>query len=238
MHEAQLYEPDHSYFATLTYSDQHLPQNKSLNKNDLQLFWKRYRKKYDQIRYYASGEYGDTTQRPHYHALIYGHKLPDLVHHSDTATGKLYISKSLDAIWGLGNCMIGELTFESAAYVARYAVKKLTGKEGQAEYESQGIIPPFCVMSRRPGIGAGWYEKYQTDVYPSDEIVIRGKHVVKPPRYYDTKLEKEHPKLYTDLKQKRLQKFNEIDIDELTDSRKYAAYQIAQSKLNLKPRTL
>lgn len=236
MHEAKLYPDDQCYFATLTYSDENLPPNQSLAKEHLQLFWKRYRKKYHKIRYYASGEYGDTTQRPHYHALIYGHRLPDLIHYSDQAGGSLYTSSSLDSIWGLGHCMIGQITFESASYVARYATKKLTGKEGQAEYERLGLTPPFAVMSRRPGIGRGWYDRYTSDIYPSDEIVIREKYLTKPPRYYDTILQKENEVLYNTIKTNRLQKQKEKPLDDQTDSRLYAAHEAALSRLATTPK--
>lgn len=234
MHEAQLYDPDDSYFATLTYRDEHLPKNNSLHKEHLTLFWKRYRKKYDTIRYYASGEYGETTHRPHYHALIFGHSLPDLVPYDDT----LSTSDSLDALWGLGNCMVGALTFESAAYTARYITKKLTGPEGAAEYEAAGIIPPFSVMSRRPGIGGAWYDKFASDIYPSDQVVVRGNYVVKPPRYYDNILRKTNESLYNKIKNTRLETFSEKDVDLQSGFRLYQAHEVAVARLNQKQRPI
>lgn len=238
MHEAELYPPGESYFGTLTYAPEHLPSNNSLSIEHLQLFWKRYRKKYGKIRYYAAGEYGETTHRPHYHFAGFGHRLPDLVHFSDTQAGPLYTSASLDALWGLGNCIVGDLTFESAAYIARYITKKLTGELGKIEYESQGISPPFSTMSRRPGIGGRWYDQFHSDVYPSDEVVVRGKYVVKPPRYYDNILRDRDEKLYETIKQNRIEKLEEKDIDNSRDSRLYVAMQVAMSRLELKKRTI
>lgn len=232
MHESQLH--DHSYFATLTYSPENLPENSSLNKEHLTLFWKRYRKKYDKIRYYASGEYGDTTFRPHYHALIFGHRLPDLIHYSDSHSGALYTSPSLDSLWGLGNCMIGDVTFESASYVARYTAKKITGEEGKAYYALRGIIPPYAVMSRRPGIGGAWFDKFNTDVYPHDEIVVRGLYTTTPPRYYDEQLKKLDIEIYNTIKAARLEKQSKKDIDETRDSRQWVKLQIAQRNLQNK----
>jgi len=87
------------------------------------------------------------------------------------------------------------LNFESAAYIARYVTKKVTGQRAAAHYErvspSTGelvqVEPEFATMSRRPGIGAGWFAKYGSEVYPSDEVIVRGR-ACRPPRYYDERL--------------------------------------------------
>lgn len=126
MHEAQLHE--HNSFLTLTYSDQYLPKNNSLKKDDVQKFLKRLRRRLDKpIRYYQCGEYGEKFHRPHYHMCLFGHDFYDDREHFKTSTGdKLYVSELLSEVWGMGHCLIGDLTFESAAYVARYVTKKLT----------------------------------------------------------------------------------------------------------------
>lgn len=229
MHESQLHADN--YFATYTYSDENLPANNSLYKKHMQDFWKRYRKKFGKVRMYYCGEYGETTHRPHYHALVFGHRLPDLEHHSQSGSNRLYISETLNRLWGLGHTLVGDLTFESASYVARYATKKLTGPAGKKQYEDRGLVPPYCCMSRRPGIGSDWYDKFNTDVYPSDEVICRGKYTSKPPRYYDEQLKKINPDLYNQIKATREEKLKEIDLDLSRGFRLYAASEIAKSRL-------
>lgn len=76
-----------------------------------------------------------------------------------------------------------ELTFESAAYAARYITKKISGPEADTHYNVIDLetgevysskIPEFIDMSRRPGIGKPFYEKFKTDIFPSDEVILRG----------------------------------------------------------------
>jgi hypothetical protein len=100
------------------------------------LFIKRYRKKFGQFRYYYCGEYGDKLGRPHYHLLIFGHEFEDQeLFKTNHGNDKLYTSPSLDKLWGKGYAVIGELTFQSAAYVARYIMKKITGSIAKQHYE-------------------------------------------------------------------------------------------------------
>ncbi len=113
------------------------------------------------------------------------------------------MSKSLEEIWQNGFALIGDVTFESAAYTARYIMKKVTGESSHAHY--QGRKPEYTTMSRRPGLGKGWYEKFKSEVYPFDEVIINSKPV-RPPRFYDLMLDKEYPDLLYLLKEKRKQK--------------------------------
>ncbi len=214
VHEASLHEEN--CFLTLTYDDEHLPvrikslgpkarvQN-SLILSDYQDFMKRLRKKYGSgIRFFHCGEYGDALGRPHYHAVIFNHDFPDKVLHRVTPQGhRLYTSESLEKLWPNGFALIGDVTFESAAYVARYVMKKVTGEPAAAHY--QGRKPEYTTMSRRPGIGRGWYDKYKAEVYPFDEIIVNSKPV-RPPRFYDNLLDKEDPDLLQSLKERRKQK--------------------------------
>jgi hypothetical protein len=170
----------------------------SLSKRDLQLFFKRLRKQLCfPVRYYAAGEYGDKTFRPHYHVCLFGYDFPDRVLFKRTDVGDLYISQSLIDIWGKGHCLIGGLSFESAAYVARYCVKKIVGKDADAHYA--GRQPEFALMSRRPGVGAGWLAKYGSDVYPSDQLIVRG-FPSKPPRYFDDRMSLTSPEVVATVK--------------------------------------
>uniref|UniRef100_UPI0040482461 rolling circle replication-associated protein n=1 Tax=Shewanella sp. TaxID=50422 RepID=UPI0040482461 len=130
VHEAQLHQDN--CFITLTYNDDYLPENGTLVKRDFQLFMKRLRKKYPHaVRYYQCGEYGSKTHRPHYHACLFGHDFKDKTLWQKGSDGTpLYISSSLQDLWSsdghsIGFSTIGTVTFQSAAYVARYIMKKI-----------------------------------------------------------------------------------------------------------------
>lgn len=188
-HEASLY--DKNCFITLTYNDENLPKEHSLILEHYQLFMKRLRKKYGSgIRFFHCGEYGEEFGRPHYHALLFNHDFEDKKYHSTHNGSRLYTSESLSTLWPFGFSIIGEVSFESAGYVARYALKKVTGKKSGEYYQQRK--PEYCTMSRRPGIGKKWYEKYKGEVYPNDKIFLRGIQA-KPPKFYDKQLEKENP---------------------------------------------
>lgn len=206
------------WFVTLTYSNDHVPTSYfglpetgeampslSLRKRDVQLFFKRLRKAHpdDHIRYYLAGEYGPTTRRPHYHAIIYGLTLHDVVPFGKSELGFQYwYSPSLEDIWGLGYVGIGEVTWETCAYTARYVVSKLTGDEG-AYYDMVNIERPFCVMSRRPGIASDFYDEHgwkDTYVLPSSKYT---EHLSKPPRYFEKKYEIDDPDNFVKMKDQR-----------------------------------
>lgn len=185
MHEASLYEKN--CFVTLTYDDKHLPKNSvglaTLRPDDFVLFMKRLRKlKGPGVRFFQAGEYGDLG-RPHHHCLLFNCWFDDAVVWRESGERSLYRSKELERLWPYGYSSFGKVTFESSAYVARYTVKKVVGVGAEAHY--CGRVVEFCTMSRRPGIGRGWLERYCSDVYPKGELVMRGGVVSKPPRYYD-----------------------------------------------------
>lgn len=207
-HEAQMHE--RTSFLTLTYDDEHLPADGSLQVKDWQLFAKRLRKQKGRFRFLHCGEYGDEGQRPHYHALIYGHDfLKDRRYHSTRGDNKTWLSDELDSIWQNGYAMIGSVSYASASYVAKYIVKKATENINPIRYarinpdgELYQVKPEYATMSRRPGLGASWFAKYWRDVYPSDQVVIDG-HVMKPPAYYDTLLEQLDPDLHESVMENR-----------------------------------
>ena len=217
MHEAQLHE--NNCFITLTYNDENYPENGSLIKSDFQKFLKKFRKAIApaRIRYYMAGEYGTNFGRPHFHACIFGYDFHDKKLHQRTASGSLiYRSQELEKLWTYGYSSIGDVTFESAAYVARYIMQKQTGKVDPNHYtfcdyktgELIKLLPEYNNMSLKPGIGSEWYKKYKTDVYPHDYVELRGKKL-KPPKYYDKLYAKENPYeydqiLYTREKQAKL----------------------------------
>jgi len=217
VHEASMYEKN--CFVTLTYSDVHLPRTGSLEKRALSDFIRRVRKRFGSgIRFYACGEYGSEFGRPHFHVCFFNFDPPDKSLWSVRDGVRLYVSADLDDLWGLGFVTVGEVNFESAAYVARYVMKKLTGPAADAlqadgapgpysrlDEETGEIVqvqPEFNLMSRRPGIGKPWLDKYMSDVYPDDFVVLRGVKM-KPPRYYDDQYGKVFIDAHADMKQER-----------------------------------
>lgn len=199
MHEASLHRDN--CFLTLTYRDD--SRSVSLNYADFQSFVKRLRARFpnEKISFFCCGEYGETNPatgvidggkyRAHFHAILFNFNFPDRVPCRLLGGADLYSSKMLDDLWRHGACKIGEVTFESAAYVARYAMKKVTGDLAQAVYtvvmpdgEIVERVPEMLVMSKRPAIGRAWFERFGKSVYQSDSVVARGKEM-QPPRYYD-----------------------------------------------------
>ena len=228
-HEAQMHE--YNSFITLTYSPEHLPQDQSVHKEHLTKFFKDLRRRLDyhygmKFRYFACGEYGDKKNRPHYHALIFGYDFPDKILYTKTQNGDLlFISEELDKVWKKGYCFIGQVTFQSAAYVARYVMKKRKGdpdnvdpKTGKTNAEYYQVIdsdtgeihqlePEFCVMSRNPGIAKTWFDTYKGDL-DKDFVTLAGVKM-KLPKYYDYLLEKFDYENWTDDFQKRKAKRQE-----------------------------
>lgn len=183
IHEASFHSDN--CFLTLTYDDDHLPDRGSLVKKDLTDFWKRLRKAISpkKLRYFACGEYGSKFERPHYHACVFGYMPEDKKLYSIRAGSRLYISPLIAKLWPFGFHTIGDVTFDSAAYVARYVLKKVTGDSAESHYN--GREAEYVVMSRKPGIAHDWIRKFYDDVYPHDYVVIRDNIKCRPPKYYD-----------------------------------------------------
>jgi len=212
-HEASLY--DDNCFITLTYDDDHLPSDGSLNKKHFQDFMKRLRSRFSErrIRFYHSGEYGSQFRRPHYHALLFNFDFADKKLFKISNGERLYTSKVLENCWRFGFGSVGAVTFESAAYVARYIMKKVLGDSVERDLhylscdEVTGdltqLVPEYATMSRRPGIGRDWYDRFCSDVFPRDEVVLRGR-VMRPPRFYDCLYEQGDPADFARLKAERL----------------------------------
>lgn len=183
-------------FLTLTYKDEELvcgDKGYTLYPLHLQLFMKRLRKRYGKgIKFFACGEYGDRTNRPHYHACIFGMDFEDKKLFSIKNDIRLYTSVTLDALWGHGMCSVGAVSFESAAYVARYIMDKKLGFQA-SYYTDMGIEPEFVRMSRRPGIGSTFYDKFFADMFPQDFCIIRNGVKSKPPRFYFNKFLLDNP---------------------------------------------
>lgn len=226
---------DSAYFVTLTYNDKHVPATAygdpdsgeavdayTLDKRDFQLFMKRLRKAFpdDEIRYYACGEYGSTTFRPHYHAIIYGLHLDDLVDYGKSPSGFPYqTSQKLQNVWSIyhpatkenpawydpiGFVSVGDVTVESCAYVARYIMKKQKGDDS-IFYDLHNVEPEFTLMSRKPGIGRQWYDDHP-DLYDFEYINLKtdnGGLKFRPPRYYDKLFDVDDPERMKQIKEVR-----------------------------------
>lgn len=219
-----------AYFLTLTYDDCHVPYSyfgrpdtgeaekvMTLRKRDLQLFFKRLRKRFPdcKIRYFACGEYGETTMRPHYHAIVYGLELDDLVYARRSKTGNnLYYSQSLQDVWSvnesdgsrmpLGFTAVAEVNWETCAYTARYVMKKHMGDDA-VFYDLHNIEHEFVVMSRRPGIGRRYYDEHP-DMFTCEKISIStpsGGRSFLPPKYYERLYDIDCPEHMAEIKRSR-----------------------------------
>lgn len=235
-HEAQL-NGENNVFITLTYSDEHLPSNRTLDKTHFQKFIRALRKKTKQkIRYYMCGEYGDDTDRPHYHAILFNYQFPDATFHTLRGDNRVYISALLTEMWTHGFHEIGSVTFKSAGYVARYILKKQNGSRGLAAYKKKNRIPPYTQMSLKPGIGKKWYDKYSTDLFPHDFAVLPDGRQTSVPEYYRRLLKSENPEMYERLREERIKKAQENPDN--TDSRLEAREICKTAQLKNLKRTL
>lgn len=179
----------------------------SLKSDSFTKFMKRLRKEYDtdKIRFFGCGEYGSTGFRPHYHLIVFGLHLDDLVEEGQNRLGdKYYNSARLSSVWPYGFITIGHVTFQSAAYVARYTAKK-SNVLGDDFYRKENIEPPFIRMSRRPGIGKSYLDEHP-EIWESSHIFIPKRDGVASfsiPQYYYRCLEKVYPELCADLKEQK-----------------------------------
>ncbi|WNK12809.1 MAG: replication initiator protein [Microvirus sp.] len=225
MHEAQMHEEN--AFITLTYNEENLP-SRSLQHREWQLFVKRLRKSLlparraglpatsspllgKKISYYMAGEYGAIHRRPHFHACIFGWSPNDKIYWRTTGSkSRLYTSLQLENLWRKGFTSVGDVNFESAAYIARYIIDKKTGPGAWKYYEHiddatgeiTNLLPEYNKMSLRPAIGKNWLDTYSNDAYPNGEILIR-KRKTKTPKYYDKLYKKWEPELYEEMKMRR-----------------------------------
>lgn len=189
-----------NWFITLTYDDDHLPSNMNLVKTEISDFNKKLKTYMNRkglnsdFRFYGVGEYGSRTARPHYHEILFNCEIPDLEFYKRSENGDLYYnSEFLNSVWNKGYVVIARVDIGSACYVARYCDKKklLTKKEKEDLY-SKGIVPEFSVMSRRPGIGAGYYEKIVDNVKAGVYNMAFKDNYFGIPRFYTDKLKKDY----------------------------------------------
>nr|QJB20880.1 MAG: replication initiator protein [Microvirus sp.] len=242
MHEKQLHE--RSAFVTLTYDNDHLPEGGTLVKRDCQLFMKRLRKVFGVgIRFYMGGEYGAKSLRPHYHYLFFNIDFDDKKYYAQAKRGeRLYTSKMLTELWPYGFNVIGDVTLESCAYVARYVVDKITGERADAHYRvvtEDGVVvdrsPEFNLMSRRPGIASEWYERYGVHSHRAGDFAVMEGKRVRMPRFYDTRYEVVDSDGLEVLKKRRRRNASRHRADNTPDRRRVRE-QVAIRKLQQKSR--
>lgn len=248
MHERQMHAD--SCFVTLTFDEAHLGlrERADVDVRDVQLFMKRLRKECGRVRYFFAGEYGGKFGRPHYHGLLFGFDFSDKVLKTQRLGNFLYESALLSKLWPFGFHSIGDVTFKSASYVARYCTKKATEVATSETYRDadagerfvvdkcSGLLKraEFTVMSRRPGIGATWFDRFSSDVFPSDEVIFNGQRM-RPPRFYDNLLDKDDPDLLESLKVERAQR---VDFADNTQERLDVKQEVCLSNLKHFKRSL
>jgi len=223
MHQSNL-------FVTLTYADERLPYNGQVVAKDFSEFVARLRRAQDgRLSFYGCGEYGATTQRPHYHAVLFGVDFLDKYSNTDSTGRAFWRAQSLDTIWGNGHTEIGSVTMASVTYVAGYIRKKVKAADyvRANPYTGELLAPEFARMSLRPAIGKTWIEQNWRDVYPRDFVVVDGVEA-KPPRYYDKWMDLNHQDLMEEVRQKRSD-----EAVELTKYQLNAGQQIATSRMEL-----
>lgn len=207
---------DENCFITLTFSDEFLPKN-GLDHRYFQLFMKRLRRfigavgQAKRVSYFMAGEYGSQFFRPHFHSCVFGFSFSDCVLWTIRNGVKLYTSETLSKLWSdpktgksYGFSSVGEVTFESAAYIARYCAKKVHGAEAPAHY--QGRKPEYMRCSLKPGIGKGFFKKYSDSVVFDDAVTLRDGVKVKVPKYYDRIYEVDQPVHYGKIRDMRKRK--------------------------------
>ena len=241
--EATLYE--HNWFVTLTYDNEHLPQPywtidrrdgeyrlcSPLVYDDFELFKKRlleyFRDKYDHtgIRFLMCGEYGPKNGRPHYHTILFNCPLDDVKVISNVdLNGKKYTychSDILEQKWQKGFITIGNVNWDTTAYVARYVLKKFAAPQ-EREYlalcQELGCKPLPAEMrkaSLRPGLGRPYYELHKDEIYKYDKVVLPDGHLTKPCSYFDRLFDLEDSELLDELKKMRKKRAEIALINEL-----------------------
>lgn len=250
---------DSAYFVTLTYDDAHVPKSWShdpdtgealspvmtLRSRDLQLFMKMVRRHFpsDNIRFFGCGEYGTQTLRPHYHVIIFGLHLSDLILYKRSVLDYNYFnSEALSRCWidgqtgeSRGYVVAGSVSWDTCAYVARYVLKKQKGAT-KSVYEELGIEPEFSRMSRKPGIGRQFYDDHP-EIWRFDKINIRtpsGGRSFTHPTYLRRLYELDDPVAANDFNERRKQRAiaqNNLKLS-LTDNDYYDILRIEEDKKN------
>lgn len=203
-------------FATWTYDDAHLPADGGLDYSHMQACFRSMRRAGLELRHYTCGEYGSKPDhpfmnifgdlslgRPHYHAIIFKQDFrSDRKLHSRSGAGcDVFTSERFSSFWDHGFCVLSDVSPQSIAYVSKHNFKKISGRDAPEYYsrvdaltgEFVYVKPEFSRMSLKPGIGAGWLERFgESDVFPHDNVVVDGR-VLPVPKYYQKRFKELHP---------------------------------------------
>lgn len=204
------------------------------------------------IKYYQCGEYGEICKhgidlskvkcplcnlgRPHHHAILFNVRPLDLVPYAQEGDTIRYTSPTLEKLWGYGFVDVGNVTQQSAAYCARYIMKKITGEKAEDHYkaitedgEIQNLTPEYSSMSN--GIGEAFYNRFEKDFFPSDETPVPGKGIVPlVPRYYTEKLKNDNPEMHEQVKNKRIRQRRQNQ-EEYSRERLYTKYKVKKAAI-------
>ncbi len=262
-HEASMHNDNYgNAWATLTYRDpgsatdeqykqgHYIPDKQSLTPSHVQKFIRSLRKANQdhKIRYFYCGEYGELG-RPHYHICIFNHSFNDQYLWQDDQGVYTYTSAELEKHWPYGFTTCSELTLQNASYTAGYCFKKITGKRADDHYlrcdengEAYWLLPEYVRMStgrgKPSGIGASFYEKFTSDIFPSDTSPVPGsKEQQLVPRYYQNILAEQDPAMLEAVQATR-QEFITTHADDFTPERLRDKYICAKARQSLKQRTL
>ena len=235
-----------SSFITLTYNQQQLPAHAGLDYTHWQKFIRSLKKRNNgkSIRYFGVGEYGDNFGRPHFHAILFGHHFDDKIPLLGNKTKNLYRSQSLQSAWCTsdqeprGYVSVGDVTPESISYVCGYVQKKIYGQMQGEHYKYIDLktgeqtahkpdkyqwlrAPEKAFMSRRPGIGSDYYDRYHSDMYRMQNncIHLNGKEIAVP-SYYNNKFKKSNPAEWLLLQQQKEENMREFTPEALIQHEK------------------
>lgn len=245
-------------FITLTYNDENLPPVNplvdengvvtgyspihSLVKSDFQKFMKRLRFHFgdERIRFFACGEYGSINMRPHYHAIIFGEDFKEdrSLFRRNFQSDSIYISDTLSSLWPFGFSTVCELSWNAAAYVARYCVKKQFGF-GADVYKKYNYTPEFTLMSRKPGIARQYYDENKDKIYKNEEIFLAlpdRSMKLKPSRYYDKLFDIDDPISMENIRNRRRDRaeYNQLEKSKNTSLHVLEQKQLEEYNLNQK----
>jgi len=188
------------------------------------------------LKFYRISEYGELEKRPHHHSIHFNVPyFDDLVLYSQGKNGdKLYESKKMQELWPFGQVAIGEVNINSISYTTNYMTGSKYGDAAEEYYsrtdletgEVYQVEPESSSMSN--GLGASFYEKYRSDMFPKDFLTIDGRKM-KIPGYFDRLEELSDGILFDEIKEKRIEGAMKFASDN-TPERRAVIAEVAERK--------
>lgn len=232
---------------TLTYDNEHLPENGNLNYKDVQLFIKKLRNKLNQdykqdgkkieIKYMCACEYGSQKLRPHYHLILFNFFPPDI----PKVGGQLkpavfskrgnpqYVSKLITDLWGKGRVTVGLCNHQTCRYVSQYCAKKLINKHPDYLKKCKECREKLVASV---GFGLDWFKRNFRSVMSAGKVVFGG-FTFAIPKYFIKKLEQIAPKIYQNYQEKAHQRFLSYIFDDEEKRRQVARSERILGKFKL-----